>query len=677
MAVEHTNGLPEIVRERAAGAPTPLHLLVLVATVACFGALIGTTQWLAAYYGYDPRLGQPLVSVSYDQRSWFGLLALCAIAGGVYVASTDGGWRRAPVLIIAAAVLGILWHGPLYHPARLLEWVPQLRGRPDSAGLLLQARVVALGLFVALGGGVFVAVRPSRVRVASDSHGSARWGTGDEFRATEQETARLSQGHGLDSKVLLGRHPDGSLMVYRELTGHFLTVATSQSGKTIGTVLTNGIAYAGSMMFTDPKAECFFVTAEHRRRRLGHTVYALDPFEVTLLEGQNRHDMMAFFNPLRLMPTTGPEAKLAFVRARSLTETLILESTGENAFWDRMARQVVTGFILYIAHQFDSGCSQDNAFPVETPYGRDLMSLRHLTTLGSEDFDAVLTHMSGSHHPLVRRVGNMLLGADEKTRQNIMTSVQSQLAFLDAPQMASVLGEYVPDATGRNSRPNPLPHAKLADLKKRGVRQTVYVVVPLPFLEPFGPWVRLMVVAITDIVTRTIGRPELPILMMLDEFGNIGKLDAVRRGVTLVAAAGIRYWMIVQDLAQVEELYGKAWRTMFAGARVKQLFGTSDLQTAKELSELIGDTTVYSDSGTEGKSLDTAGVIGKGKSISDASAEKGRRLLTPDEILALPNEKQVLLARAHRPVYADKLIYVDMPEVRGLYAPNITVQGPA
>jgi type IV secretion system protein VirD4 len=670
MAGEKSDGLPELVRERAAGAPTPLHQLVLVFTVALFGALIGTTQWLAAHFDYDPRLGRPIYSVPADVRSALGIGALVAAGLGLQLASKKDARRRAPVVLIASAILGLLWHGPLYHPGRLFEWWSQLDVRADSAALLVQARLIAGVLFLGLGAGVYATVRPTRVRVASDSHGSARWGSGDEFRATDEEVKQLSAGQGLGGKLLLGRHADGSLMILRETAGHLLTVATTQSGKTTGTVLPNGLAYAGSMVFTDPKGEIFFVTASHRRKRLGHTVYVLDPFEATLLEGQNKHDMMAFFNPLRLIPTTGPEGKLALVRARALTETLILESTGENAFWDRMARQVGTGFILYIAYQFDCGCTPETAFPVETPYGRDLLTLRFLTTLGSEDFDAVLTHMCGSQHPLVRRVANVLLGADEKTRQNIMTSVQSQLAFLDAPQMAAVLGEYVPDATGRTSVPNPLPHANLGQLKNRGVRQTVYLVIPPPFLEANGPWVRLMIVAISDIMTRTIGRPDLPLVVVLEELGNIGKVDAVRRGVTLVAGYGIRFWMIVQDLAQVEEIYGKAWRTMFANARVKQLFGTNDLQTAKELSELMGETTVYSDSGNEGKSLDNAGVIGKGKSISDGASEKGRRLLSADEVVNLPNEKQILQVRGHLPTCPDKLNYLDMPEVRGLYAPN-------
>jgi type IV secretion system protein VirD4 len=251
-----------------------------------------------------------------------------------------------------------------------------------------------------------------------------------------------------------------------------------------------------------------------------------------------------------------------------------------------------------------------------------------------------------------------------------MTSVHAQLAFLDAPQMASVLAEFVPDQFGHHSKPNPLAHANLEQIKMKGVRQTVYLVIPPSFLEAYAAWPRLMIVAINDIVTRTTAPPDLPIVGMLDEFANLGKIDAVRRGVSLVGGYGIRWWMIVQDLQQVEDVYGKAWGTMFANASVKQLFGTSDLRTAKELSELTGDTTVYSDSGNEGKSLDSAGWIGKGKSISDGMSEKGRKLLLPDEVLGMPAEKQLLLVRGHRPLYVDKLNYLEMPEVRGLYKPN-------
>jgi type IV secretion system protein VirD4 len=659
-----------LVRERAAGTPVPLHMLVMIVAVTGFGTLIGTTQWLAAHFGYDPRLGRPLVVMPGEQRAWFGWAALAVFAVAVRMLNDPGARKRAPVVLIGAVLLAVLWHGPLYHPGRLFEWWPQLRGRPESQPLLAQVRLLAAFLALALAGGTFVAVRPQRVRAASHSHGSASWGTGDEFRATREETERLRRGEGLGDKLLLGRHDDGSLMVLRETSGHLLTVATTRSGKGVGTVLTNALSYAGSMLITDPKAESFFVTAEHRRQRLGHTVYVLDPFEVTLLDGHRTHQMRAFFNPMRLIPTRGPEGRLALARARVLTETLILESKGENAFWDRMARQVGTGFILYIGVQFDCGHTQETAFPVVTPYGRDLLTLRFLTCLGSDEFQAVLTHMSGCIHPEVRRVASVLLGADERTRQNIMTSVHAQLAFLDAPQMASVLAEFVPDPLGHNSKPNPLVHAELDQIKKRGVRQTVYLVMPPAFLEAYAAWGRLIVVAINDIVTRTTAPPDLPIVGILDEFVNWGRIDAVRRGVSLVGGYGIRWWMIVQDLQQAEAEYDKAWGTMFANASVKQLFGTSDLRTAKELSELTGDTTVYSDSGNEGKSLDSAGWIGKGKSTSDGMSEKGRKLLLPDEVLSMPPEKQLLLVRGHRPLYVDKLNYLKMPEVRGLYQAN-------
>lgn len=100
--------------------------------------------------------------------------------------------------------------------------------------------------------------------------------------------------------------------------------------------------------------------------------------------------------------------------------------------------------------------------------------------------------------------------------------------------------------------------------------------------------------------------------------------------------------MIVQDLAQVEEIYGKAWRAIFRQCAGEAAFGTNDLQTAKELSEWMGETTAYSDSGNEGKSLDNAEIIGTGKSTSDGAAEKGRRLVAAEGGVNLLNEKQVL-----------------------------------
>lgn len=670
MTLDTKRGQPVLVRERAAGSATPLHTLVMVAAVAGFGALAGTTQWIAAHFAYDPRMGRPIVDVPAEQRLWLGVASLALLGLAARLARDRESRRRAPLVVIGSALLAVVWHGPLYHPGRVFEWWPQLRSRPDAAALLVHARLIALFLGGTLATGTWVAIRPARLRAASDSHGSASWGTGDEFRATPEEAERLTRGEGLGDKLLLGRHDDGSLMVLRETSGHFLTVATTRSGKGVGTVLTNALSYAGSMFFTDPKAESFFVTAKHRREKLGHRIYVLDPFEVTLLDGANPHDMRAFFNPMRLIPTRGPEGRLALVRARVLTETLITESKGENAFWDRMARQVGTGFLLYIGVQFDCGHDRETAFPVVTPYGRDLLTLRFLTCLGSDEFQAVLTHMSGCIHPEVRRVANVLLGADERTRQNIMTSVHAQLAFLDAPQMASVLAEFVPDPLGHNPKPNPLAHAELERIKMRGVRQTVYLVIPPSFLEAYAAWPRLIIVALNDIITRTTTPPDLPIVAMLDEFANLGRIDAVRRGVSLVGGYGVRWWMIVQDLQQVEDVYEKAWGTMCANAYVKQLFGTSDLRTAKELSELTGDATVYSDSGNVGKSLDSAGWIGKGKNTSDGMSEKGRKLLLPDEVLAMPPEKQLLLVRGHRPLYVDKLNYLEMPEVRGLWKAN-------
>lgn len=663
-----TEGRPDLVKERASGTPMSAHALVMVVVLALLAGAMAGTQKLAGAFAYHPRLGAPLVSLPDGQRTWAGwaAAALCLLAVRmVFDARTRA---RAPVIVVAVLLIVALAAGPVYHPSRILEWWPQIRGRDEFRLLRRQAAQLGFTVGGLVGVGMYLAARPARTKAASVSHGSAEWGTGDEFKATPQEVRAVAEATGL-RKLILGRHDDGTLLVEKQAGGHLLTMAATRAGKGIGTVIPNALGYAGSMLFTDVKGEIFAVTARHRRTRLGHTIYCFDPFEVTLREGAYRHDMRAFFNPMRLIPTVGPQARLALDRARSLSEALITQSEGDNKFWDQMALQVATGFIIYIGYQFDCGCTPQNAFPVATPFGRDLLSLRFLTTLDGEQFKEVLAHMHDSPHPEVRRVGNILGGADERTRQNIMTSLQSQLAFLDSPQMAAVLAEMVPEGP-KISRPNPLPHADIDQIKGKGVRQTLYLVIPPAFLETHAAWMRLMIVSVNEIVQRTTRAPDVPIVAMLDEFGNLGRIDAVRRAVTLAAGYGIRYWLIVQDLSQVENLYGKGWGTLFANADTKQLSGTNDLRTAKELSELTGDATVYSDSGNSGKTLDSAGWVGKGLSVGESYSEKGRKLLLPDEVLGMPRSKQLLLVRGHRVMFLDKLNYLTMPEVQGLADAN-------
>lgn len=54
---------------------------------------------------------------------------------------------------------------------------------------------------------------------------------------------------------------------------------------------------------------------------------------------------------------------------------------------------------------------------------------------------------------------------------------------------------------------------------------------------------------------RTAGRPAHRVLMLLDEFQNLGRLGPVERDISLAGGFGVQFWLFVQDLARLRATY--------------------------------------------------------------------------------------------------------------------------
>jgi type IV secretion system protein VirD4 len=641
--------------------PMSTAVIVMSLALAAVIALSVVTQYLAGVFKYDPRLGSPILTV--DDR-FMPLLHPLAIGVLGFAGLT---WYRrerrqlVPSLLLLSALFFALARGPFYDPGRALQWWPQLSRRPEFVQVQGNARGLAVVAFFGSAAVFLLLSRPPRRKRVSNSHGTAEWGSGDQFRQPKKDLARMRRESGKgNGGLLIGRHADGSLLWYGGAS-HVLTMAPTRSGKGVGSVVPNLLTYPGSVLVTDVKGENYFITHRQRQESFGQTIYVLDPFEVTVQNGV-RHANLARFNPLRMIETLGPRAHMARDDAQAIAEALILEGSGDNKHWSDEARTALTGFMLYICYKFDQGA--EDLFPVETPYGRDLMTLRYFTTRGEEQFERILSDMAECGHAQVEQVAATMRQKDSRERSGVISSMQAQLSFLDSPAMATVLADRI------HGVPNPLREADLFSIKKRGAEMTVYMVIPPSFLESHAGWLRMLIICTNNIITRTSAAPKHRILFLLDEFANLGKMEPVRRGISLVGGYGVAFWLIVQDLSQVEAVYEKGWGTMFANTDVKQLFGTNDLRTAKEVSELSGDATVYSDSGSSGASSDPTGMSRKGKNVGDSASEKGRKLLLPDEVLRMDPRAQLLLVRGSNPMLLEKLNYLEMPELQNLYDPN-------
>ena len=128
----------------------------------------------------------------------------------------------------------------------------------------------------------------------------------------------------------------------------------------------------------------------------------------------------------------------------------------------------------------------------------------------------------------------------------------------------------------------------------------------------------------------------------------------------LMAGYGLQLWPILQDMSQLNDLYGNRAGTFVANAGVQQVFGVNDLETAQWLSRMIGQETT----GYQTQSFKPGDAPSMTQNVT------GRDLLTPDEIMQMPPDLQLLRVQGNPTALARKLRYYADPEFKGLFQPQ-------
>ena len=461
-----------------------------------------------------------------------------------------------------------------------------------------------------------------------ESHGSARF-------ANRKELKKLQREDGL----LIGRNPHTGRLLRYDGPAHLITLAPTRAGKGVGTVIPNLLAADRSVLVIDPKGENARIAGE-ARRRFG-TVHVLDPFEVSGMPS-------AAYNPLdRLTPDSLDLGE----DAASLTEALVMDPPGQvtEVHWNEEAKAILGGLIMFCV------CHEDRN-------RRTLATVREYLTLPPEKLRALLELMQDSDAAggLIARAANRFLGKADREAASVLSNAQRHTHFLDSPRIARCLARS---------------DFAFSDLRHRIT--SVFLVLPPNRLDAYSRWLRLLVSqALQDIArdAEASVRPQsglagtqggtqrlrTPTLFLLDEFAALGRLEAVERAMGLMAGYGLQLWPILQDMSQLKDLYGERAGTFIANAGVQQVFGVNDFETAKWLSQMIGQETA----GFQTDSFKP----GDGPSFSNNLT--GRDLLTPDEIMQLPPDRQLLRVQGQATAVAQKLRYYADPEFKGLFVPQ-------
>ncbi|SHF68351.1 type IV secretion system protein VirD4 [Litoreibacter ascidiaceicola] len=457
--------------------------------------------------------------------------------------------------------------------------------------------------------------------LTGDSHGSARF-------ASRKELKKLQGGDGL----LIGRNPGTGRLLRYDGPAHLITLAPTRAGKGVGTVIPNLLAVDRSVLVIDPKGENARIAGE-ARRRFG-TVHVLDPFEVS---GQPS----AAYNPLdRLTPDSLDLGE----DAASLTEALVMDPPGQvtEAHWNEEAKAILGGLIMFCV------CHEDRD-------RRSLATVREYLTLPPDRLKALLELMQDSDAAggLIARAANRFLGKADREAASVLSNAQRHTHFLDSPRIARCLARS---------------DFAFSDLRHRIT--SVFLVLPPNRMDAYSRWLRLLVSQALQDIARdaeaSVGsqgasqRLKTPVLFLLDEFAALGRLEAVERAMGLMAGYGLQLWPILQDMSQLRDLYGDRANTFIANAGVQQVFGVNDFETAKWLSQMIGqETTGYQTDSYK-----------PGDNPSFSNNLTGRDLLTPDEIMQMPPDLQLLRVQGQPSALAQKLRYYADREFAGLFVPQ-------
>jgi type IV secretion system protein VirD4 len=502
---------------------------------------------------------------------------------------------------------------PLYAPWQLFPWWLTFgRAAPrvfDTAGLIAMAGGISGGL-VAIGGAAWRASKPKVVT----TYGSARWADVSDIR-----------GAGLlgDRGVMLGQ--SGNSYLRDDGPHHVLAVAPTRSGKGVGLVVPTLLSWTGSAVIHDIKGENWELTSGWRQRF--SNCLKFDPTDPS----------SARFNPL-LEVRKGPNE----VRDVQNIADILIDPEGAREIrdhWQKTAYGLLVGAILHVLYAEGEKTLARVARLLSDPsrsIDRTLWVMMTTNHLGTDDAPEV--------HPTVAEHVRAVMNKVPNERSGVVSTAVSLLSLYSDPIIAKT--------TCRSDW-------RIADLMDAERPHSLYLVVPPSDLSRTRPLMRLVLNLIgrrltEQLETRRGHAHRRQLLLMLDEFPALGRLDFFEASLAFLAGYGVRAYLIAQSLNQIEKAYG-ANNAIVDNCHVRIAFAANDERTAKRLSEALGTKTeLRAQRNLAGKRLSPWLA-----NTSISEQETARPLLTPGEVMQLPSDEALVFVSGCPPIRAKKLRYFE------------------
>ncbi|MGU4182600.1 conjugal transfer protein TraG [Pseudomonas aeruginosa] len=539
------------------------------------------------------------------------LFGQIAVVFGIVIAGVWGATQWTAAALGYQLRLGSPWfdlHGrPIYHPWKLFEWwfffgayAPEVF---DTGGAIAGASgMVAVVVAIAM------SVWRSRQARLVTTYGSARWANAQDIRQ-----AGLTQPAG----VFLGQHDRQYLR--HEGPEHVLTFAPTRSGKGVGLVVPTLLSWPASAVIHDIKGENWQITAGWRSR-FSHCLL-FNPTDAK----------SAAYNPLLEVRRGAHE-----VRDVQNIADILVDPEGaleKRNHWEKTSHALLVGAILHVLYAGADKTLRGVANFLSDPASPFELTLHRMMTT---------PHLGDGPHPVVASAAREVLNKSDNERSGVLSTAMSFLGLYRDPTVAEVTSRC---------------DWRIADLIAAEHPVSLYLVVPPSDISRTKPLIRLILNQIGRRLTESLDGSDgierrHKLLLMLDEFPALGRLDFFETALAFMAGYGIRSFLIAQSLNQIDKAYGQN-HSILDNCHVRVTFATNDERTAKRISETLGTATeLRAQRNYAGHRL--APWLGH---LMVSRQETARPLLTPGEVMQLPPDEAVVMVSSVAPIKAKKLRY--------------------
>lgn len=583
------------------------------------------------------------------------------------------------------ALLGPPMIGPhIYFPFDILVWT----WRYDSPTAGWRAMQVFERAHLAMGVGGFLALvapiaiawrRTRRIETErNDLHGSAHWAVHEEIAAAGVLPTEANRGG-----VLLGAWVHRGQTQYLRHKGpeHVMVFAPTRSGKGVGIVIPTLLSWDQSVLVHDIKGENWALTSGFREQVLHQRTIKFNPTSAD----------SARFNPLQEIRLDGN-----LVKDVQNIATMIVDPDGKglNDHWAKTGFDLMTGVVLFVLlFDWKTVGKDDGERCLATVQGilSDGGPIREIAVKEAqgkprakdepeiEGSQAVMLFIRDRALGEVAKLeGSGSLDAPHRRTGWFVVAQASQSYLNKAPNEASgvlstalsFLSLYRDPIVADNTRVSDFSLESLmggqdSDAEVVHTPTSLYLIVPPSDKDRLKPLLRLIINQAVRRLTERMdidaggeARGCLPhrLLLLLDEFPSLGRLDIFQESLAFIAGYGLTALLIAQDLSQLSAAYGRD-ESIISNCHIRIAFAPNRVETAELLSKMAGQATVtHTQRQYSGNRLAMALMH-----VNTNEQIVQRPLLTADECMRLPVDDELIFMAGHSPVYCRKVRFYEDP----------------